>query len=275
DQAVIAIENVRLFDEVKARTEQLSESLQQQTATADILTVISNSLDDAQPAFEAIVQSGLKLFADATIQLSLADGDKIRLAAVADREPARAAAMRQFFPIPLARKYMKGVAILEGRGGDVPDGENAPPELAIGARHFLATGNRAVTIMPMMRGQMPIGALQVVRLMPGPLSDKQREVLRTFANQAVIAIENTRLLHELRESLEQQTATGDVLKVISRAAFDLQAVLDTLVESATRLCGADIGHIALPKDADSFRTAATFGFSPELKAEFAHLEFKP
>ena len=275
DQAVIAIENVRLFDEVQARTRDLSESLQQQTATADILTVISNSLDDAQPVFEAIVQSGLNLFPDATIQVSLADGDKIRLAAVADGDPARADAMRRIFPVPLTRDYMNGVAILDGRVVDVPDAENPPPELVIGARHFLATGNRAVTIMPMMRGQMPIGALQVVRVMPGPLSDKQREVLSTFANQAVIAIENTRLLHELRESLEQQTATGDVLKVISRSAFNLRAVLDTLVESATRLCGADIGHIALPKDTGSFRTAATFGFTPELKAEFTHLQHVP
>jgi GAF domain-containing protein len=252
DQAVIAIENVRLFEAEQQRTRELSESLQQQTATADILTVISNSLDDTQPVFEAIVQSGLNLFSDATIQVSLADGDKIRLAAVADREPARADAMRRIFPIPLTREYMNGVAILDGRVVDVPDAENAPPELAIGARHFLATGNRAVTIMPMMRGQMPIGALQVVRLMPGPLSDKQREVLRTFANQAVIAIENTRLLHELRESLQQQTATADVLKVISRSTFDLQAVLDTLVESAVRLCQSDVGQIALPKGNNFF-----------------------
>ena len=139
-QAVIAIENTRLLNELR-------ESLQQQTATADILTVISNSLDDTQPVFDAIVQSGLKLFADATIQLSLADGDKIRLAAVADRDPARADAMRRIFPVPLTREYMNGVAILDGRVVDVPDAENAPPELAIGARNFLATGNRAVTIM--------------------------------------------------------------------------------------------------------------------------------
>ena len=260
DQAVIAIENTRLFEEVQTRTRDLSKSLQQQTATADILTVISNSLDDTQPVFDAIVQSGLKLFADATIQLSLADGDKIRLAAVADRDPARADAMRRIFPILLTREYMNGVAILDGRVVDVPDAENAPPELAIGARNFLATGNRAVTIMPMMRGQMPIGALQVVRLMPGPLSDKQREVLRTFANQAVIAIENTRLLHELRESLQQQTATADVLKVISRSTFDLKSVLQTLVKSAARLCDADKATITRQQGGVFFRAEA-YGFS--------------
>ena len=264
DQAVIAIENARLFEAEQARTRELTESLQQQTATADILTVISNSLDDTQPVFEAIVQSGLNLFSDATIQVSLADGDKIRLAAVANRDPARADAMRRIFPIPLTRDYMNGVAILDGRVVDIPDAENGPPELAKGCHNFLATGNRAVTIMPMMRGQTPIGALQVVRLMPGPLSDKQREVLRTFANQAVIAIENTRLLNELRESLQQQTATADVLKVISRSTFDLQAVLDTLVQSAARLCEAEQNVIFL-REGDVYRIAARHGMPPELE----------
>ena len=270
-QAVIAIENTRLLNELRQRTDDLSEALEQQTTTADILTVISNSLDDTQPVFEAIVQSGLKLFADATIQVSLADGDKIRLAAVADRDPARADAMRRIFPIPLTREYMNGVAILDGRVVDVPDAENAPPELAIGARNFLATGNRAVTVMPMMRGQMPIGALQVVRLIPGPLSDKQREVLRTFANQAVIAIENTRLLNELRqrtddltELLEQQTATSKVLEVISRSAFDLNAVFETLAESSVRLCGADRAFI-FRHDGELLRGVAAFNASRELK----------
>ena len=264
DQAVIAIENVRLFEEVQARTRELTELLQQQTATADILTVISNSLDDAQPVFDAIVQSGLKLFADATIQVSLADGDKIRLAAVANRDPARADAMRRIFPIPLTRDYMNGVAILDGRVVDIPDAENGPPELAKGCRNFLATGNRAVTIMPMMRGQTPIGALQVVRLMPGSLSDKQREVLRTFANQAVIAIENTRLLNELRELLQQQTATADVLKVISRSAFDLQPVFDALVESAVRLCEAERAFL-FQFDGEVLRSTACYNVSAELR----------
>jgi GAF domain-containing protein len=189
DQAVIAIENARLFDAEQQRTRELTESLQQQTATADILTVISNSLDDTQPVFDAIVQSGLNLFPDATIHVSLADGDKVKLAAVAARDPDRAEAARRNFPVPLTREYITSTAILDGRVVDLPDAENAPPELASGARRFLATGNRAVTVMPMMRGQTPIGVLAVVRRAPGPLSDKQREVLRTFANQAVIAMD--------------------------------------------------------------------------------------
>jgi signal transduction histidine kinase len=273
-QAVIAIENTRLLNELRQRTDDLGESLQQQTATAEILTVISNSLDDTQPVFDAIVQSGLNLFAGATVMVTLADGGQVRAAAVADPDPARVEAVRRQWPIPLSREYHHGMAILEGRLVDIPDAANAPPELATGTRHFLATGNRAITIMPMLRSDAVIGTVSVIRLSPGPLSDKQLAVLRTFAAQAVIAIENTRLLSELRESLQQQTATADVLKVISRSTFNLQTVLDTLVQSAARLCEADMATI-VRLQGGVYQHVASCGLTPDIHDLMKTFEFMP
>jgi two-component system NtrC family sensor kinase len=240
----------------------LAKALEQQTATAGILSVISNSLTDTQPVFDAIVESGLKLFPGATVIILLADANKVDAAAVAAPDVASIEAIRSRLPIPLTHEYMTSTAILDRRIVDIPDVENPPAELAAGARNFLATGYRANTTMPMMRGDVAIGALTVARRSPGPLSDKQRAVLKTFANQAVIAIENTRLLNELRESLQQQTATADVLKVISRSTFDLQSVLHTLVESAARLCDADKATIARQQGGVFFRMEA-YGVSPE------------
>jgi len=194
--------------------------------------------------------------------VALPDGDQLKSAAVAASDLADAEAIQRRFPIPLTREYMTSTSVLDRRIVDIPDAENAPDELVTGARNFLASGNRAITIMPMMRGDAAIGALSVTRRAPGPLTDKQRAVLKTFANQAVIAIENTRLLNELRESLQQQTATADVLKVISRSTFDLQVVLQTLVESAVRLCNTDHAVITRQKDGVFFR-AATYGHSHE------------
>jgi two-component system NtrC family sensor kinase len=262
DQAVIAIRNVRLFDEVEARTEELSESLQQQTATSEILDVISNSPTDSQPAFDAIVRSGLKLFPDAAIMIALPDGDIVRGVAIADTDPAGAEALRARFPLPLSREFITSAAILDRREVDLPDAQEAPVELAAGARNFLASGYRAITVMPMMRDELAIGTVNVMRRRPGSLSEKQRELLRTFANQAVIAIENTRLFSELRQSLQQQTATADVLKVISRSTFDLQTVLDALVESAARLCDADSASIHRPRG-NSYPYVASYGLPRE------------
>src|SRR5262249_59710594 len=127
---------------------------------------------------------------------------------------------------------MHSKSILDRKMLDIPDVEHAPADLAVGAKNFLRSGYRAVTIVPLMQGDRAIGALSVVRVAPGPLSDKQLATLKTYANQAIIAIENTRLLNELREALEQQTATSKVLDVISRSAFDLQAVFETVAESS-------------------------------------------
>ena len=171
--------------------------------------------------------------------VALPDGDFVKAAATVASDPADVEALRARFPIPLSREFITSTAILDRREIDLPDARDAPTELSAGARNFLASGYRAMTVMPMMRGESAIGTLNVMRRRPGPLSDKQRGLLRTFASQAVIAIENTRLFTELRESLQQQTATADVLKVISRSTFNLQAVLDTLLESASQLCSAD------------------------------------
>ena len=242
-QAVIAIENTRLLNELR-------ESLDRQTATSEVLNVISNSLSDAQPVFDAIVQSGTRFFPGAAIFVAIPENGMIRAAAMAESDQAREKQWRQRFPFPLTREYLHGVAILDREMVDVPDVKNSPPALAVGAKNFLASGYRAVTIMPLMRGDAAIGALSVVRLVPGPLSDKQLSVLKNFAAQAMIAIENARLLNELRqrtddltESLEQQTATSEVLRVISSSPGDLDPVFRAILENATNICEARFGTL--------------------------------
>ena len=234
----------------------MNEAFEQQAATAEILNIISNSPTDTQPVFDAIVQSGLKLFPDALISLALRYGDMINAAAIAERDPERAEAWRRTISrTPFTREYMHGAALLDCRIVDIPDARNAPAELSAGARNFLTSGYRAITITPMMRRNEAIGLLSVVRRTPGPLSDKQLSLLRTFAAQAVIAIENTRLLNELRELLQQQTATAEVLKVISSSPGDLAPVFKAMLENAVHICEAKFGHMFLSED-EAFRLVA-------------------
>ncbi|HET9685615.1 MAG TPA: GAF domain-containing protein, partial [Pseudolabrys sp.] len=249
-QAVIAIENARLLGELR-------ESLQQQTTTSEILEVISNSPTDTQPAFDAIVRSGLKLFPDAVVVISLPDGDSVKLAAIDGADQRDREALRARYPLPLSREYITSTAILDRREMDFADARETPAHLIPGGRNFLASGYRAIAAVPMIRGESSVGAISVLRCQPGALSEKQRELLRTFASQAVIAIENTRLFTELRqrtddlsESLEQQTATSEVLKVISNSQGQVEPVFNAMLENATRICEAKFGTLYLfAKDA--------------------------
>ena len=284
DQAVIAIENARLFEAEQTSKRELLKSFEQQTATSQILEVISRSPTHTQPVFDAIVASGLNLFASDAVLITLPEGNAIKAAAVAASDPARADAIRNRFPVPLTRDYMHGIAILDKKVIDIPDAASAPLELSAGAAAMLPSGNRAITIVPLMRGESAIGALSVLRLVPGSLTPNQLGLLETFADQAVIAIENTRLFEEvqvrtrdLTEALEQQTATSEVLAVISRSKFDLQPVMDTLVEAAARLCDADAWLFR--REGNAYRWAASYGFSMEqherIKAYFIQKTFVP
>jgi class 3 adenylate cyclase len=215
------------------------EALERETATADILNIISNSPTDTQPVFDAIVQSGLKLFPDALISLALRYGDMINAAAIAERDSERAEAWRRTISrTPFTREYMHGAAMLDCRIVDIPDVRSAPAELSAGARNFLTSGYRAITITPMMRRNEAIGLLSVVRRTPGPLSDKQLAVLRTFAAQAVIAIENARLLddlNKLNQQLEQRVTdqVSEIERIGRLRRFLPPQVADLIVASGT------------------------------------------
>jgi GAF domain-containing protein len=268
DQAVIAIGNVRLFDEVQKRTEELTESLQQQTATADVLKVISRSTFDLQPVLDTLTESAAQL-CEADIAAIIRQRDDANYWATSyGLPPDRSEFIKNNVPITPGRATVAGRALQEGKTVHVADVLEDPEYAALGAQKV--AGHRATLGVPLLRGGSPIGVVLLMRQSPKPFTDKQIELVETFADQAVIAIENVRLFEEvqartrdLTESLQQQTATADVLKVISRSAFDLQTVLDALIETVTRLCNADQGAITRGV-AGKFYRAATYGYSSEL-----------
>ena len=255
-QAVIAIENTRLLNELRRRTNDLTESLEQQTATADVLKVISRSTFDLQAVLDTLVVSAARLCTADTGGIQLPEGDVYRMRA----HTRKAVQYALLQPLRPDRGSVTGRVALDGKAIHIPDVLADPEYKAI--EYQQAFGFRTILGVPLLRDGATIGVFSLTRVEVRPFNEKQIELVTTFADQAVIAIENARLLNELRDSLQQQSATADVLKVISRSAFDLQTVLDTLVESAARLCDADSAAIHRPIG-NSYPYVASYGYTRE------------
>jgi signal transduction histidine kinase/putative methionine-R-sulfoxide reductase with GAF domain len=262
-QAVIAIQNVRLFNDTK-------EALEHQQASADILRIVSQSVADSQPSFEAILAALRRLFPGFDATVWRVEND--RLVAVARGGPTipRTAG----HSVPITRDYAHGIAILERRPVWLDD-VAASREISEASRQdLLSRDRRAVLLVPFVRDGDCVGAISVSRAEPYRFSDKQVALLKTFASQAVIAIENARLFNETREALERQTATADILKVISGSPTDVAPVFDAILKSAVALCSAELAA-AFRFDGRLVHMVATHNWPPAALQYFAKIYPSP
>jgi len=269
-QAVIAIENTRLLNELR-------QSLEQQTATAEVLRVISSSPTNVQPVFDSIAESAVRLCGGQFSFVVRFDGKVMDFASHFGLSVEGLDAFRSMMPMPAGEDTASGRAILRRAVVEVPDVEvdDAYGSQAQGLAR--AATYRSIVAVPLLHEKNPIGAITVARANAGSFPERQIALLQAFADQAVIAIHNVGLFdevqartEELSESLQQQTATADVLKVISRSTFDLKIVLDTLLRSAARLCDADHAWL-FRRDGDIYRWAASYGHSKEKHEQIKRL----
>jgi signal transduction histidine kinase len=258
-QAVIAIENARLLNELRQRTDSLSESLEQQTATSDVLKVISRSTFDLQTVLDTLVESAARL-CEADMAQIMRPAEEGYYVAAKYGFSSEYAEYHKALIAPAGRASLTGRVLLEGKAVQIPD-VLADPEYRLTEPQKLG-GYRTHLGVPLLREGSPIGVILVSRRMVRPFDNKHVELISTFADQAVIAIENTRLLNELRQSLEQQTATSEVLRVISNSPTNVQPVFDSIAESAVRLCGGQFAFV-VRFDGKVMDFASCFGLSAE------------
>jgi GAF domain-containing protein/anti-sigma regulatory factor (Ser/Thr protein kinase) len=271
DQAVIAIENVRLFTELQQKNEaltqahaQVTETLEQQTATGEILRVIASSPTDVQPVFDAIASSAARLCRTYDVYIRRLDEDGLRL--VAHHGPIAAALL-----VPVGPGLISGRAVRERRTVHVVDVQAAADEFPEGARLGEEFGHRTNLGVPLLREGVPLGVIGMRRAERNPFTDQEIALLQTFADQAVIAIENVRLFTETKEALDRQTATSEILRVISQSPTDVQPVFDTIVRSAVGLCDGLIGAL-YRFDGELLHLVAHYNYTPEA-LEAAHRVF--
>src|SRR5262249_10497850 len=261
DQAVIAIENVRLFQEIQERNAELREALEHQTATAEVLGIISRSPTDIQPVFDAMVEGAARLCNAGLAWMTRADGDRQITTAFNSAFPAEIKEqLSQGTRIP-GQGSLHNRAFVERRIINIPD-ITEEPELLQRSRVVRLTNSRSALAVPMLRDGLPVGVIVLARYEMHPFADREIGLVKTFADQAVIAIENVRLFQELKESLEQQTATSEILGVIASSPTDIQPVLDAVAATAARLCEAGDAQI-FRIEGEHYLLAASFGPLPD------------